>query len=244
MTDLEADWATYRATRDVAARNRLVEHYLPIVDRVALRLGPFLAQHAEHDDLVSYGTFGLIDAVSKFNPETSSNFQGFAWKRIKGEIVDQLRRHDSVRRNLRTYARQIETAREALTGRLHRPPTDPEIAEWLGMSEAQLAEHLGNLAVTDRPVSLDSLTPSGVALTETLAGGDHVEDTHAIEELREVVVTAWNGLPSRERTMLSLRYVEGLTLTEAGKILGIAPSRVSQLHGDAIRMLRTSISRL
>lgn len=242
--ELDADWTAYRTTGDLAARNRIVEHYLPIVERVAARLGPFLAQHADQDDLVSYGTFGLIDAVSKFNPETSTNFQGFAWKRIKGEILDQLRRHDSVRRNLRLYARQINNAKEVLTARLQRVPTDRELAAELGMSADQLAEHLANVAVTERPVSLDSLTPSGLALTETLAGGDQVEETHAIEELREVVVIAWNALPTRERTMLSLRYVEGLTLTEAGKVLGIAPSRVSQLHGDAIRMLRTGISRL
>lgn len=237
-------WSTYRATGDITARNQIIEHYLPMVERVALRLGPFLAKHAEHDDLVSYGTLGLIDAVAKFDPATSGNFRGFAWKRIKGEIFDQLRRADTVRRKLRMHGKRIENARAELTARLRRSPTDREVAEELGLSLDQLRVQMADLAVGERPVPLTATTSSGMAIADLIAADDDVEQTHEIENLREVIVIAWNSLPRREQTMLALRYVEGLTLTEAGDVLGIAASRVSQLHGDALRLLRSSISRL
>lgn len=241
--NVEEAWERYRATGHVDDRNVLVEHYLPIVDRVALRLGPFLAKHAEHEDLVAYGTIGLIDAVTKFDPSASTNFRGFAWKRIKGEIFDQLRRSDAVRRNLRLYARRIEHAHDELVARHQRPPTDHEIAAELGVSDTQLMEYLSYLAVTSLPVPLTAIEENGLTVGENLPAGVDVEEIVEVDQIRDSVVVAWNSLPARERTLLTLRYVVGLNLAEAGEVLGLGATRVSQLHGDALRQLRANMAR-
>lgn len=247
--DLDATWDRYRTTGDVDDRNRLVEHHLPLVRAVVNQLAPFLARHADYEDLVSYGTLGLIDAVTKYDPATSTNFRGFAWKRIKGEILDELRRNDSVQRSLRSVANRIDKTRAELTSRHQRNPTDFEIATEMGITPAELAGHLQDLQLAERPISLNrtmSSTRRGAAaeieLMDTIPDDLNLADEYEIEELREVVAIAWNRLPHKEGVILKLRYVEGLTLTQMGEVLGVAPSRVSQLQSDAVRLLRTTLS--
>ena len=243
--DLDAVWARYRADGAVGDRNTLIEHYLPIVDRVAAKVGPGLPRHVSHEDLVSHGTIGLIDAVSKFDPERGVTFAAFAWPRIKGEMIDMLRRTDTVQRSLRAMARRIETGRAAMTTSLGRFPTSEELAGELSVTVAQLHEMMSDLALTEAPLSLDSGTDSPLAppLRELVPDEqDDLADGYEIDELRLSVAAAFNALPERERAVVRLRYVEGLTLTEAGEALGVATSRVSQLTTNAVRMIRERLA--
>ena len=248
MFNVDQAWADYVATRDLAARNRLVEHYLPIVERVATQLAPSLPRHVDQDDLVSYGTFGLIDAVTRFDPAVGAKFTVFAWTRIRGSMLDHLRRFDDVQRSLRAKARRIEQARAELTTTLRRVPTRSEVASALGMTDEQLRTMMSELSMIDAPTSINTSARSGEggqdgSLQDRIVDtGDDVTEGFEIDELREVVAAAWNELPRRERVVLRLRYVEGLTLTESAEVLGVATSRVSQLATDAVRQLRSHIA--
>lgn len=247
--DVDALWDRYFEDRDVATRNLLVEHYLPLVTHAIDRMKTFLAGHADRDDLESYGTFGLIEAVESFDPGVSGNFSGFAWKRIKGEVFDQLRQYDEVQRSLRESRRRILTAEIDLTTTLQRHPTEAEIAEHLGTTTDRLAELRSVLTVTAMPLSIDytqvhQAEPGydSTTLPETISGADgNPADDYEIDELREVVASAWNSLPTGEQQVLHLRYVQGLTLAKIGESLGVKTTRASQVLTSALRELRARI---
>lgn len=257
MIDVDATWAEYVATRDVGLRNALVEHYQPVVVSVAHRLLPGLPSYIDVEDLIGSGMFGLIDAVTRFEPERGNTFTAFAWVRIRGEIVDQLRRYDVVRRGLRNVERRVTNARTEATRRLQRTPTEAEVADELGVTLEEYARLRATAVVTATPISFDqpvsSDTPLGISpdsfglrsasVEDALVGDDSDPgDEYDIVELREVVAASWNALPDKERTLLTLRYIEGLTLQETASLLGIASSRVSQVATEAIRLLRSEIA--
>jgi RNA polymerase sigma factor for flagellar operon FliA len=244
MTDpsIAALWATYADNRrDQATRNALIERYLPLVNRVAMNMKSEMPRHVELDDLISYGSFGLIDAVERFEPKRGARFSSFAWPRIKGAIWDQIRLADDVRRNVREVDRAIANARHELTTRHQRTPTHDEVAEEMGVSREEYDRQRATVAVavTHRGDGHD--LPSLAEVIYTNEPTPH--DAYDVTELREKMVAAWNALPPRERTVLSLRYVEGLTYAEAADALGgIASSRVNQVVTDGIRALRLEIS--
>jgi len=252
LTDVDAVWAAYVAGRDVVLRNALVEHYRPLVDRVTQKILPGLPSHVDAEDLRSAGVLGLIDAVTRFEPERGVTFTVFAWTRIQGEIVEQLRRDDGVRRAMRSVARSLANAVAEATRRLQRTPSDEEIAAELGVNVAAYEKLRATAVVAAPPRSLDRKIShhsqrNNIREADTLADvlvgqEDDLGDEHDINELREVVAASWNALPDRERTILTLRYIEGLTLQEAGAVLGIAASRVSQIATEGVRLLRSEIA--
>lgn len=237
-------WATYAERRDLATRNALVERYLPLVRRVAMQVRADLPRQVELDDLISYGSVGLIDAVERFEPKRGARFTVFAWSRIKGAILDDLRRSDVVRRNVRDESRIVNRAQAELTRRFQREPTWDEVASELGVSRDRLEEMRSTAYSTVHPLSIDVDEGNGPRLDEVLPGSEGTPDQeYDITELREKVAAAWNALPTRERTVLHLRYVEGLTYAEAAEALGgIASSRVNQVVTEGIRALRLEIA--
>ena len=245
---IDEAWSRWRADGDVKARNEIVEHYLPMVEKVAKQLEKFLVSHADHAELVSAGTEGLLDAVAKFDPETSDNFPGFAWKRIKGEMIDQLRANDGAGRRARAADRRISGARDELTAHLGRNPSDYEIATYLGLTMERFRRHQEMVASSEAPMHLDVVvaeeSAEEITLGETLQSVDDVEGLNDVEEIRAAVVNAWNQLPHRERTVLTLRYVQGLTLAQTGELLGVGQTRASRILSDALRTLRSIMGRM
>jgi RNA polymerase sigma factor FliA len=232
-------WVDYKSTKDRALRDELIIRYLPLVRYVAGRVSVGLPQTIEQCDLVSYGTFGLMDAIEKFDLDRSIKFETYAINRIRGAIIDELRSIDWVPRSVRAKARAIEKSYGKLEGELLRPPSDAEIAKDLNITQDELQ-------VLFSQVSLIGIS----ALDEVLSGGDRGESTtlgdtladredgpmvsFEVEEMKKVLTGGIGSLGEREKIVLSLYYYEGLTLAEIGQVLGVTESRVCQIHTKAV----------
>src|SRR3954467_5589136 len=149
-------WTRYVRDRAPELRDRLILHYAPLVKYVAGRVGSGLPSHVEHADLVSYGTFGLIDAITRYEPTREVKFESYAMARIRGAIIDELRSTDWIPRSVRMKARQFERAVAGLESRLQRTPTDEEVAEEMGMDVEEVRKFLGQLSLVN-VVALDEL---------------------------------------------------------------------------------------
>jgi RNA polymerase sigma factor for flagellar operon FliA len=249
--DLEPDidrlWAEYKDSGRREQRDQLIVHYSPLVKYVAGRVATGLPQSVDQADLVSYGIFGLIDAIEKFDLERGFKFETYAIARIKGNILDELRSIDWVPRSVRAKARALEKAFSTLEGKLHRTPTDAELANELDLTEEQLQTTLGQISFTGL-VALDEML-SGGERGDSATLGDTLPDSgvgpvaaYEVEEMRHILADAINRLPDREKTVLTLYYYEGLTLAEIGSILGVTESRICQIHTKAVIQLRARIA--
>ena len=248
--DTQSLWRQFRANKgDKAIRGRLILTYAPLVKYVAGRLGSGLPAHVDEGDLVSYGLLGLIGAIERYDPERDVKFETYAIARIKGSIIDELRAMDWVPRSVRARARDIERAIAELERKLHRAPTDEEIAEKLGISQDELEESLtdisrSSIAALDELWTVSSGGGDQVALIDTIEDPAGPSPTAALDEteLREAMADAIARLPEREKLVVTLYYYEELTLREIGEVLGVTESRVSQLHTKAILRLKARLS--
>ena len=244
---VDALWARYKETQGRDARDQLILHYSPLVKYVAGRVAVGLPQNVDQADLVSYGIFGLIDAIEKFDPERGFKFETYAISRIKGSILDELRSIDWVPRSVRAKARSLEKAYAKLEGDLHRTPTDAELAEELDMSEGQLAQLLSQISFVGM-AALDEMLAGGDR-GESITLGDTIADSgrgpvtiYEAEETRQLLAETINRMPERERLVLTLYYYEALTLAEIGEVLSVTESRVCQIHTKAVLQLRSRMA--
>jgi RNA polymerase sigma factor for flagellar operon FliA len=243
-------WADYKTNSTHETRERLILHYSPPVKFVAGRVAAGLPQNIEQSDLVSYGIFGLIDAIDKFDPARGFKFETYAISRIKGAIIDELRSIDWVPRSVRAKARAVERAYSKLENELRRSPDDKEVAAELDMNEEELNHLLSQVSFTGL-VALDELLgrqqggegQSSATVGDTIADRNY-DPVEAFEvgEMKHLLADAINRMPDRERLVLTLYYYEGLTLAEIGSILGVTESRVCQIHTKAILQLRGRLS--
>lgn len=246
-SDAEHLWRAYKHVRDSAARQDLILRYAHLVKYVAGRVAIALPPSVEFDDLLSYGTLGLMDAIEKFDPARGVKFETYALSRIRGAMIDGLRAMDWVPRSVRQKARDVETAMRRLERELGRSASDQEVAAALGMSLAQFGDLLAEVAGTTL-TSLDELWRPDEDADE-LPLRDRIEDGRVIDpqaayedrELREELGRAINGLSDRERLVIALYYYEGLTLKEIGRVLEVTEARVCQIHSKAILRLRARL---
>jgi len=244
--ELEELWKRFKDSEDPRAREGLILHYSPLVKFVAGRLRAGLPRNVDPSDLASYGTFGLIDAIDKFEPERGYKFETYAVNRIKGAILDELRALDWVPRSVRARAREIQRSLGELEHTLQRSPTEEELAEYMDVHVESLRDHLGEISTLGF-VALDELLNP----TERDSGAvrDVLPDPRAAdpsgsferEETRYVLADSINRLPDRERLVVTLYYYEGLTLAEIGLILNVTESRVCQIHTKAVMSLRNRL---
>ncbi|MDO4905160.1 MAG: RNA polymerase sigma factor FliA [Lautropia sp.] len=230
--------------RGVLDRNSVIEQYGKMVRRVAVQMASRLPASIELDDLVQAGLIGLVDAVSRYDAAVGVQFDTFAMQRVRGAMLDELRNADWMPRSVRRSQRSIEQAIHAVEQRHGRPATEREIADELQMS----LEEYQRL--------LSSAKGSQLLYLEDVAGGD--DDDDRVEYLvqdeqpqpdqrledgrfREALVASIDALPEREKLVMSLYYVESLTLKEIGEVLGVTESRVSQLHSQAVARLRSKL---
>ncbi|GAA1976954.1 FliA/WhiG family RNA polymerase sigma factor [Amycolatopsis minnesotensis] len=242
---IRALWRQFVDEPQQRIRDRLVLHYAPLVKYVAGRVGTGLPTHVDVGDLVQSGIFGLVDAIEKFDPERGLRFETYAMQRIRGAILDDLRSQDWVPRVVRSRAREAERALERLGARLHRTPTDAELAAELEISLDDLRDLYGQLQLTS-VVALEDLVAVGKesgSLVDTLPDDDAVDPVAALvdQDNRRQLAEAIAQLTERDRIVVSLYYFESLTLAEIGKVLGVTESRVSQLHTRAVLRLRAKL---
>jgi RNA polymerase sigma factor for flagellar operon FliA len=241
-------WEDFKASGDSGLRDKLILHYSPLVKYVAGRVGVGLPPNIEQADLVSYGIFGLIDAIEKFDLERAIKFETYAISRIRGAIIDELRAIDWIPRSVRYKAREVEKAYAALEGQLHRTPTESEVAGQMGIKLEDLHAIFSQVSFVN-VVALDELLNVGGEKGDKLSLVDTLEDTRAedpvaafeSEETKYLLAKAINTLPEREKIVVTLYYYEGLTLAEIGQVLGVTESRVSQLHSRAALTLRRKL---
>ncbi len=246
--EIDGLWAAYKSVRDQRVRDQLLVHYSPLVKYVAGRVAVGLPQNVEQADLISYGMFGLIDAVEKFDLARGYKFETYAIARIKGAILDELRSIDWVPRSVRAKARALERAYAKLEARHRRTPSDDEVAEELGLTDEQFQALLGQLAFVGI-VALDELLSAGGERGESMTLGDTIADSadgpvgaYEVEEMRQLLAQSINRMPEREKIVLTLYYYEALTLAEIGQVLGVTESRVCQIHTKAVLQLRSKIT--
>src|SRR4029077_7773716 len=245
---IEDLWSAYKthATRDV--RDQLIVHYSPLVKYVAGRVAVGLPQNVEQSDLVSYGIFGLIDAIEKFDPARGYKFESYAIARIKGAILDELRSIDWVPRSVRAKARAVEKAYAKLEAALLRSPTDAEVATEMGLGEQELHNVFNQISFVglialDEMLSVSGEPGSSTTLGDTIADKrDGPMAAFEVEEMKQILAGAINRLGDREKIVLTLYYYEGLTLAEIGEVLGVTESRVCQIHTKAVLQLRSRMS--
>jgi RNA polymerase sigma factor for flagellar operon FliA len=242
-------WAEFKSSGDQQLRERLILHYSPLVKYVAGRVGVGLPPNIEQADLVSYGIFGLIDAIEKFDISRAIKFETYAISRIKGAIIDELRAIDWIPRSVRYKAREVEKAYAALEATLHRSPSEAEVAAELGIKLDDLHAIFSQVSFVN-VIALDELLNVGGERGDKLSLVDTLQDTKAedpvaafeTEETKYLLARAINTLPEREKIVVTLYYYEGLTLAEIGQVLGVTESRICQMHTKAVLQLRGKLA--
>jgi RNA polymerase sigma factor for flagellar operon FliA len=241
-------WREYKDTANPTIRERIILKYSSFVKYVAGRMAINLPSNVDYDDLVSYGVFGLLDAIDKFDPERNVKFKTYAKTRIRGAILDELRVLDWTPRSIRQKSKQLEKAMLELETHLGREPTDVEISAQLGMSVKEL-HRLYEDTKQSLMMSLDEGDPEGEG---NVSRKDFLEDVQLIgpernaekNELKRILAEEITKLSERERLVIVLYYFEHLTSKEIGKILGVSDSRISQLHTKAVLRLRGRLAKL
>ncbi len=241
-------WRRYKENGDPRARERLVLAYSPLVKYVAGRMSSGLPAHVEESDLISYGLLGLISAIERFEPAREIRFETFAITRIKGSIIDELRSLDWVPRSVRAKAREIERANAKLEHKLHRAPTDQEMAKELEVEVDDFQESLMRIS-NSSVVALDELWTVSDSSGDQVSLLDTIQDETAADPAQEMDLTDMKDrladsiarLPEREKLVVALYYYENLTLREIGEVLGVTESRVSQLHTKAVLRLKSRL---
>jgi len=241
-------WREYKQRQTPEARERLILHYAPLVKFVAGRVASGLPQSVDQADLVSYGIFGLIDAIDKFDPSRGFKFETYAIARVKGAIIDELRSFDWVPRSVRAKARAIERAYSKLENELRRTPDDAELARELGMTGDELARALSQISFVGLVALDEILAAGGERQGQSMVGEPGRDAAHdpveafEVDEMKMLLADAINRVADRERLVLALYYYEGLTLSEIGEVLGVTESRVCQIHTKAILQLRARLA--
>jgi RNA polymerase sigma factor for flagellar operon FliA len=239
-------WRAY-ASGDQSARDQLLQQNLSLVHHVARQLSRALAAPADFDELVSCGTIGLMNALDAFEPARGLAFSTFAVPRIRGAILDELRRQDHVPRSVRKKTRDIAQARETLTRIFGRPATDRELAEHLGIDLSTLwrwqAETESAVQISLEQSTTEHEGAPGLPADAFLADPDAtVEDELEREQEREILKDALRRLKDQERIVLTLYYFEELKLHEIAEVLELTESRVSQIRSKALTRLRAELS--
>ena len=233
-------WNQYVKTHNAQLKDKLTEHYVHLVKLVAGRLGIYLNQYIDLDDLVGYGVLGLIDAIDKFDPDKNVKFETYASLRIRGAILDAIRKLDWIPRTLRKKQKDIDKIYIELEGKLGRTPVDQEMADALHIS-------LEDYSTLLKEVNVSTL----ISIDENVYQFEAVKDQNAQipercveeKEIKDTLARLIDDLPEREKKVIFLYYYEELTLKEISRVLEVSESRVSQLHTKAVSRLRDNMSK-
>ncbi len=233
-------WNEYAETKSSEVREQLILEYAPLVKLVAGRLSMYLGYNVEYDDLVSYGIFGLIDAIDKFDSMKEVKFETYASLRIRGSILDQIRKMDWIPRTIRQKQKKIDTAMKEIETATGRAATDEEIAQKLEISTDDFADWQSQMKITG-VVSLNEFMESGSEIPAEQHNQHRFEEPEEViekEELKEVLGQALELLTEKEKKVILLYYYEDLTLKEISNVLEVSESRVSQLHTRALQKMK------
>jgi len=233
-------WELYKRTGRSELQEKIVDKYLSLVHYLAHRLVSFSTPTLDKEDLYSAGVIGLLEAIERFDLEKNVEFKSYASLRIKGAIIDEIRRFDWVPRSVRKKSKLLDSTVHLLFSKLNRMPTDEEIAEEMEMSVDeyyQLTDSIGPLFLFSLDTTID--TESGeTTYAENIVDPYDEEVESSRDAIKENIKNGIQNLPEKERLVVTLYYYENLNLKEIGAVLGVSESRVSQIHSSAISKLR------
>ncbi len=241
-------WQRYHQQADLSTENDLIERYLPLVVSVLGRLSMTLPEHVSHDDLHSAGLVGLLQALRNFDPTCGSSFETYARVRVRGAMLDELRRMDWVPRTIHEKARKIQAVMGQLEQKLGRTPAEAQVAQELGLSVPEYNELLDEV----RPASFVCLDSAGTSedgdtgsLYEVIADTSEENPVEQVSqrELKKVIFERLKELPEIQRKVLALYYTEDLHLREIAEVFGLTESRICQIHSQAILAIRAYVQR-
>lgn len=239
-------WIDYeKSNQNPQIREKLILEYAPLVKLVAGRLSMYLGYNVEYEDLVSYGIFGLIDAIDKFDYSKAVKFETYASLRIRGAILDQIRKMDWIPRTIRQRQKQIDQVMRQIESEKGRVATDEEVAVGLGISIEEYVEWQSKMKITN-VVSLNEFLEQGSEVPNPNTGSKHFmmpEDAIEQEELKIILEESLNLLTVKERRVIELYYYEDLTLKEISHVLEVTESRVSQLHTKALQKMKVKLGK-
>ncbi|MFA9463810.1 MAG: FliA/WhiG family RNA polymerase sigma factor [Velocimicrobium sp.] len=238
-------WVEYTKVKAPGIREKLIIEYAGLVKVVAGRLSMYLGYTVEYDDLVGYGTFGLIDAIDKFDNLKGVKFETYASLRIRGAILDQIRKMDWIPRTLRQKQKKLDVAYNKIEIERGRFATDEEIATELKISVDELTRWQSQTKVANL-ISLDEFMEQGTEVRMEAVSGEHAhydqpETVIEKEELKRQLAEVINTLTDNEKKVITFYYYEELTLKEISKVLEVSESRVSQLHTKALSKMKSRL---
>lgn len=243
MENLEKTWRAYRQSKSPKLKEQLILEYAPMVKHVAGRLLIHIGQHVEYDDLVSYGIFGLLDAIEKFNIDKGVKFETYASLRIRGAIIDNIRKMDWVPRTLRQKNKEYEQLCVQMEAELGREATEAELADKLKLSVEETRELTRKSTVLSL-VSLDDYLEQNYEGAFGLGSPEDTPEGHFDkQELHRMLTETIDKLSEKEKTVVTLYYFEDLTLKEISGIMGVSESRVSQIHSKAIIRMQAKLGK-
>lgn len=238
-------WEEYIRTKSDKLREQIIIEYVPLVKLVAGRLNMYLGYTVEYDDLVSYGVFGLIDAIDKFDYDKGIKFETYASLRIRGSILDQIRKMDWIPRSVRQKQKQIENAVAKLEKEKGVNIKDKDIAEELGISVDEYRNWEG-MANISNVASLDEFMEQGTEGTvKEFRNTTYLEPEEAVDrdEKKKMLMDALELLTEKEKKVVLLYYYEELTLKEVASVLEVSESRISQLHSKALEKMKKHLGK-
>jgi RNA polymerase sigma factor for flagellar operon FliA len=236
-------WEEYSKKRTPELQEKIIIQYAGLVKLVAGRLSMYLGYNVEYDDLVGYGVFGLIDAIDKFDFSKGVKFETYASLRIRGAILDQIRKMDWIPRSIRQKQRKMDMAYQNLEIKYGRSANDGEIAQELDISVDELETWQNQTKLTNI-ISLDEFMEQGSesniepSVTTAFAQPEKIVER---QELKETLVKTLETLTEKEKTVIVLYYYEELTLKEISRILEVSESRISQLHTKALQKMKVKL---
>ena len=238
-------WEEYAKAKSPEVREKIILEYAPLVKVVAGRLSMYLGYNVEYEDLVSYGIFGLIDAIDKFDFLKDVKFETYASLRIRGAILDQIRKMDWIPRTIRQKQKKIDAVIRDIEARYGRSATDEEVSSGLGITEEEYLDWQSQMKITN-VVSLNEFLEQGSEVPNEASQSrssqfDSPEEVLERDELKKMLTESLELLTEKERKVIVFYYYEDLTLKEISNILGVSESRISQLHTRALQKMRTKM---
>ena len=241
--NIENLWIEYVENKDKEIKKKLIENYITLVKIIAGRMYNFYGSKIEYDDLLGYGILGLIDSIDKFDITKNIKFETYAQIRIKGAIIDNVRRLDWIPRSLRKKSKDVQNAIFLLENKLGRSPSNKEISEQLDISLSELELLLLDISTFNVSSLEEFLIAGGEYSLEIQEDRSTPEDVFEKKEIKELLAHSINSLSKNEKMVISLYYYDEFTYKEIGNIMELSESRISQIHSKSILKIRNILEK-
>lgn len=241
--NIENLWIEYVENKDKEIKKKLIENYITLVKIIAGRMYNFYGSKIEYDDLLGYGILGLIDSIDKFDITKNIKFETYAQIRIKGAIIDNIRKLDWIPRSLRKKSKDVQNAMFLLENKLGRSPSNKEISEQLEIPLNELELLLSDISTFNVSSLEEFLVTGGDSSLDIKEERNTPEDVFEKKEIKELLAYSINTLSKNEKMVISLYYYDEFTYKEIGNIMELSESRISQIHSKSILKIRNILEK-